>query len=108
MQELGDKILSGELTEDEYLETVFSLYIPMIIKSHGSLDKAIGHGELNYFGCVISYEELIRMYYIYRKGESATEHESKELSRFKEKMYNLYNEHREEMRKNYKANKTLE
>ena len=48
------------------------------------------------------------MYYIYRKGESATEHESKELSRFKEKMYNLYNERREEMRKNYKANKTLE
>lgn len=108
MKELGDKTLSGELTEEDYLETVFFLYIPMIIRGHGSLDKAIGHGKLTYFGCVISYEELIRMYYIYRKGESATEHESKELSRFKEKMYNLYNERREEMRKNYKANKTLE
>ena len=108
MQELGDKILSGELTEEDYLETVFFLYIPMIIKCHGSLDKAIGHGELTYFGCAISYEELIRMYYVYRKGESATEHESKELSSFKEKMYNLYNKHREEMRKNYKVNKTLE
>ena len=80
----------------------------MIIKSHGSLDKAIGHGELNYFGCVISYEELIRMYKIKKKGKSAAEHDAIELSGFKEKMYNLYNQHREEMRENYRAKKAQE
>ena len=106
MQELGDKTLSGELTEEDYLETMFSLYIPLIIKCHGSLDNAIGHGNLNCYGFTISYEELIRMYYIYQKGEYVAEHDALELSKFKEKMYSLYNKHREEMRENYRAKKS--
>lgn len=105
LQELGQIILSGELAEKDYLKTIFSLYIPMIMNSHGSLDKAIGHGELTYFGYKVFYEELIRMYYIYQKGESATDQEASELSKFKEKMYTLYDEHREEMRASYRAKK---
>ena len=101
IQELGEKILSGELGEETFLEVTFSMYIPMIIKTHGSLEKAIGNGKLNYYGNEISYREFINMYNIYQKGESATEQETLELSKFKEKLYSLYDEHREEMQNNY-------
>ena len=108
IQRISDKILSGELQEEEFLDVTFAMYIPMIIKSHGSLEKAIGHGDLNYFGQKVSYEELIRMYLVYQKGTTATKEEESQLSKFKEKMYKLYDEHREEMRGNYSAKKTLE
>lgn len=105
IQEISNRILSGELKRDEFLTVTFSLYIPMIIKSHGSLENAIGHGELSYYGYKIPYEEFIKMFYVYQKGESVTEQEAAELSEFKEKMYKLYDNHREEMRENYKAKK---
>ena len=100
MQKNGEKILSGELQEKDYLECTFKMYIPMIIKSHGSLDKAIGKGELNYFGHIIQYDELISMYRIFQK-ETPTADEVETLNHFRVKYYEIYDQHRDEMRKNY-------
>lgn len=100
MQKNGNKILSGELQEKDFLECTFKMYIPLIIKSHGSLDKAIGKGELNYFGHIIQYDELISMYRIFQK-ETPTADEVEILNHFREKYYEIYDQHRDEMRKNY-------
>lgn len=100
MQELSRMFFSGALTEENFLDVEFSLHIPMIVKNFGSLEKAIGHGSLDYFGYIIQYEELINKYFIYKKGDSATEMEALELAQFKDKLYQIYNEHRDEMKKN--------
>lgn len=102
IQELSKKELSGELKKEEFLDVTFALYIPMIIKPFGSLEKAIGHGDINYFENKISYEDLIKMYTIYQKGEAATEQESLALSTFEDMMFSIYDKNREKMKENYR------
>lgn len=103
MQKNGERILSGELQEEDFLECIFNMYIPMIMKAHGSLDQAIGQGELNYFGHIIHYDELISMYMLYHK-EIPTAAEIEVLNRFRGKYYEIYDQHRDEMRKNFQKN----
>ena len=81
------------------------LSIPMIMRAHGSLDRAIGQGELNYFGHIIQYDELISMYKIYHK-EIPTAEETEILNCFREKYYEIYDQHRDEMRKNFMRRKS--
>ena len=42
-----------------------------------------------------TYEDLIKMYTIYQKGEAATEQESLALSTFEDMMFSIYDKNRE-------------
>ena len=59
---------------------------------------------INYFGHIIQYEELISLYRIYQK-ETPTSKELDLLNRFKQKYYTVYDQHRDEMKNNFKKGK---
>lgn len=104
IQELGDKILSGELKEEDFLKTTFSLYVPLLMRLYGSFGNIPDNGSMDYYGHAILCKRIIEMYRIFEKGESAAKQEKEDLTHFKDELYGIYDEKREEMKKNYKNN----
>lgn len=102
IKESGTRMLSGKLNKDEFLENVFATYIPLLKTMHGSLDLVPTNSTLNYFGKIINNNEIIDAYKIYKRGTKITLEERKILDGLENAMYDIYDQHREEMLKNNK------
>lgn len=103
IREYGQKLLSGKLKREEFLEHPFGTYIPSLRMMHGSLDVVPQNSTLNYFGNIINNIVLIQAYKTFKLGNKATENEKRALDDFEQFMYTIYDEHREEMAANKKG-----
>lgn len=104
-EEYAVRILRGELNRNDYLEYIFGYHIPSLINTFGSLQNAVGKGELILCGQKISNEEFVNMFLVFQKGKSATKEELARLEDFLQRLYSAYEEQRPAMKENSKMSK---
>lgn len=102
LSDSAQKMLSGEVKKSEILECIFNTYIPKLKRIHENLENIPYNSILDYFGQTISNRQLVAFYNIYQKGENATPPERIELKKFEDFVYNYYEMHSEEMKRNAK------
>jgi len=105
IQNYGTRILSGKLKKEEMLECAFGTYIPLIQKVHGTLDNIPDKSELDYFGVKIKFKELVRLYGIFKNRGEASLQDLDDIKRFENELFEIYDNHREEIIEANKKNK---
>lgn len=97
LKDCGQRLLSGKLKKDEFMENIFGTYIPSLRIMHGSLDAVPQSSTLNFFGVLLNNTQIIQAYKIYVKGTNVTAYEKKLLDDLEQFMYSIYDSHRAEM-----------
>lgn len=100
LKDCGQRLLSGKLKKDEFMENIFGTYIPSLRIMHGSLDAVPQSSTLNFFGVLLNNTQIIQAYKIYVKGTNITAYEKKLLDDLEQFMYSIYDSHRAEMLSN--------
>lgn len=101
--DFGSRFMSGKLKKEEFLECMFGTYIPLLLATHGSLDKVPEESNLIYFGTPISNKELVKMHNIYMQRENITSEQQMAIDQFEDFMFAIYDHNRDEMLKNVYA-----
>ena len=100
LKDCGQRLLSGKLKKDEFMENIFGTYIPLLRIMHGSLDAVPQSSTLNFFGVSLNNTKIIQAYKIYVKGTNITAYEKKLLDDLEQFMYSIYDGNRAEMLSN--------
>lgn len=100
LKDCGQRLLSGKLKKDEFMENIFGTYIPLLRIMHGSLDAVPQSSTLNFFGVLLNNTKIIQAYKIYVKGTNITAYEKKLLDDLEQFMYSIYDGNRAEMLSN--------
>lgn len=100
LKDCGQRLLSGKLKKDKFMENIFGTYIPSLRIMHGSLDAVPQSSTLNFFGVLLNNTQIIQAYKIYVKGTNITAYEKKLLDDLEQLMYSIYDSHRAEMLSN--------
>ena len=100
LKDCGQRLLSGKLKKDEFMENIFGTYIPLLRIMHGSLDAVPQSSTLNFFGVSLNNTKIIQAYKIYVKGTNITAYEKKLLDDLEQLMYSIYDGNRAEMLSN--------
>lgn len=100
LKDCGQRLLSGKLKKDEFMENIFGTYIPLLRIMHGSLDAVPQSSTLNFFGVSLNNTKIIQAYKIYVKETNITAYEKKLLDDLEQFMYSIYDGHRAELLSN--------
>lgn len=100
LKDCGQRLLSGKLKKDEFMENIFGTYIPLLRIMHGSLDAVPQSSTLNFFGVSLNNTKIIQAYKIYVKETNITAYEKKLLDDLEQFIYSIYDGHRAEMLSN--------
>ncbi len=93
VQKYAEKLLGGKLEEEDFLECFFGIYIPSL-----TMNRVPLMDNRDFLGVSISVKKIFDEYNKYIDQENNTDNETKELKEFRDYLYSIYANHKEEMK----------